>query len=225
MRKLTMKQSLVMIDTSSIPEPHKNNFVLQSGEDLKNSQSAMILIHGRGATAESMLSFAEEFDANNICFLAPQASNGTWYPNSFITPRNLNEPGISSSLKMIELLVAEIKKNSIPDEKIFILGFSQGACLALEFAAKNSGKYGGILGLSGGLIGDVIEQEEYASDLKNTPVFIGCSDIDFHIPLERVKETARIFSKLNANVTERIYTGMGHTVNEDEIKFIKNMLK
>jgi predicted esterase len=159
-----------------------------------------------------------------MTFLAPQAAGGTWYPYRFIEPVERNEPGISSGLQMIDLIYSHLKKGGLGDSGIFLLGFSQGACLALEYAARNPRNYGGVFGLSGGLIGDSVFRERYSGSFNKIPVFLGCSDKDPHIPLGRVEETAKIFKSLGAVVEMRIYQGMGHTVNLDEIKFINETI-
>ncbi|MEX0778213.1 MAG: alpha/beta hydrolase [Balneolales bacterium] len=205
--------------------PHQNQPVENGGEPLADAKGAVILIHGRGATAESILSLADQFDQPGIAYLAPQAADNTWYPYSFMEPLYQNSPGISSGLQAINDLVDHIEAIGIPIEKIVLLGFSQGACLATEYAAQNARRYGGIVGLSGGLIGPDGTPRTYKGSFNQTPVFLGCSDIDPHIPLERVNETAEVFERMGADVTKRIYPNMGHTVNEDEIQFVREILK
>ena len=206
-----------------LSHPHGNQKVLFKG-DIDSAKSAMILIHGRGATAESILSLTEEFNGDNYLFTAPQANGNTWYPYSFLAPIEENEPGITSGLKVIRDLIEKLNKSGIANNEIILLGFSQGACLALEFAARNAKPYKGVIGLSGGLIGDKIEEERYSGSFENCQVFLGCSDIDSHIPLERVNQSEIIMKKLNGSVTKRIYKGMGHTINEDELNFIRSIL-
>jgi len=202
----------------------QNQPVYQSGVGLDKAQAAMILIHGRGATAQDILTLARELDAPAFAFLAPQAAGYSWYPYRFLEPVERNEPGISSGLHRIGDLIEQLNENNIPAEHIFLLGFSQGACLALEYAARHPQQYGGIIGLSGGLIGPQISPADYHGSLKQTPVFLGCSDVDPHIPRERVEESAAIFRKLDGKVTTRLYPGMGHTVNQDEIDIIQQMI-
>lgn len=185
----------------------------------------MIVIHGRGATAEDILSLSSEIDIPNMAFIAPQAKNNTWYPYSFLSPIEKNEPELSSGVAVIDSIIEMLMQKGFASEQIYLLGFSQGACLSLEYAVRNPKKYGGIFGLSGGVIGETIIRENYSGDLEGTEVFIGCSDVDPHIPLKRVNETEEVFRKLNANVTKRIYKGMAHTVNQDEIDFVKTLLK
>jgi len=203
---------------------HKNQPILSTGKPLDQSAAVMIMIHGRGASAENILGLSREFTTQDIAFVAPQAANHTWYPYSFLSPVAQNEPGISSGLATIGQLVSDLNERGIPTEKIILLGFSQGACLSLEYAARNAQCYGGIIALSGGVIGPLGMPRNDQGDMRQTPVFLGCSDIDAHIPLERVKESTMIFQSLNADVTERIYPGMGHTINQDEIDYINELL-
>lgn len=184
----------------------------------------MIMIHGRGASAESMFSLADEFAQPDFHCVAPQAENHTWYPYSFLQPKENNQPGLSSGLQRIHDLMEEIKSAGLPAEKIVLLGFSQGGCLATEYAARHPQKLGGVVGLSGGLIGAEIDESLYSGSMKQTPVFLGCSNVDPHIPKQRVDETEAVFKKLNANVTKKIYPGMPHTVNEDEVKTVRGMM-
>ncbi|XWN36936.1 MAG: alpha/beta hydrolase [Balneola sp.] len=205
--------------------PHQNQKTASNGIDLSDAKLAMIMIHGRGASAESIIGLGNEFETNDkITFMAPQARGFTWYPYSFLAPAGKNQPGLNSGLQAIADLIAEIKKEGISKENIFLLGFSQGACLATEFVARHPGKYAGVIGLSGGLIGEKINPSVYSGDLEGTPVFLGCSDVDPHIPKERVDETEAVFEKLGGKVTKKIYPGMGHLVNEDEIFEIQRVL-
>lgn len=205
--------------------PHQKQEVLTTGADPESAGMAMVLVHGRGATAQSMLSFAKEFQREDIHYRALQANRQTWYPRSFMEPQGKNEPGISSGLQAIYDVILSITQEDITLSKIVLLGFSQGACLATEFAARHPQRFGGVIGLSGGLIGDEVDHDKYKGSLKHTPVFLGCSDKDAHIPQERVSETVEVFKKLEGNVIEKIYPGMGHTVNEDEIQHINEMIK
>ena len=196
---------------------HQNQPLYSYGKPIEQAQAAMILIHGRGATAESILTLAEELYHPDIVYLAPQATGYTWYPYSFLEPTEQNEPGISSGIAVIESLVNEISVAGIPYERILIGGFSQGACLATEYTARHARRYGGLLGFSGGLIGPEGTPHDYAGSLDGTPVFLGCSDVDPHIPKARVELTAEVLGKLGGEVTVRLYPGMGHTINQDEI--------
>jgi predicted esterase len=181
-------------------------------------------VHGRGASAEDILGLAQEFATPDVAFLAPQAAGNTWYPYSFLQPIAQNEPGITSGLAKIRSLVEGLAEQGVTPERIVLLGFSQGACLSLEFAARHARRYAGVVGLSGGVIGPPETPRDYAGTLAGTPVFLGCSDVDPHIPLERVHETADVFRRLGAAVDERIYPRMGHLVNSDEIAAVKKII-
>jgi phospholipase/carboxylesterase len=191
---------------------------------LSEARAAMVMIHGRGATAESILTLASVLDRPGFAYLAPQASGNTWYPNSFMSPIASNEPGISSAMQAIRDVLDTIIVSGIPFERIILLGFSQGACLSTEFVARHARRYGGVAGLSGGLIGPDDTSRDYAGSLEETPVFLGCSDVDMHIPKERVTFTGEVLSELGADVTVRLYRGMGHTVNEDEITYVQAIM-
>jgi phospholipase/carboxylesterase len=201
---------------------HQGQPVLHAGAALEKAHGAVIMLHGRGATAEDILTLSSEFSQPNVAYLAPQAAGYQWYPNRFIMPVATNEPYLSSALQLVDNLIGQLVTAGIPKANIILLGFSQGACLALEYAARHPERYGGLAGLSGGLIGDVLRV--YQGDMKGTPVFLGCSDKDFHIPKERVIESATIFRGLGAFVTERLYADMGHTVNEDELDTVRQMV-
>ncbi|MFP4322147.1 MAG: alpha/beta hydrolase [Anaerolineales bacterium] len=194
------------------------------GPKVEDARAAVILIHGRGANAESILQLGQEFGQAEIAYLAPQARGGAWYPQRFIAPLEANEPWLTSALEVVDNLVQQIEAVGIPAERIVIGGFSQGACLAVEYIARNARRYGGAFAYSGGLIGPEGMTFQYPGNLAGTPVFLGCSDTDFHIPLERVKESTTALQALGGQVTERIYAGMGHTVNLDEIEFVQQML-
>jgi predicted esterase len=197
--------------------PHQGGQILTAGQPLDNAKAAMILVHGRGATAPSILELAKELYHPEYAYLAPQAAGNTWYPYSFLSPLAKNEPWLSSALQAIEDLVTDIKAVGIPAERIVLTGFSQGACLASEFVARNARRYGGLLVFSGGLIGPPNTTRDYKGSLSGTPIFIGCSDVDPHIPLLRVDETATTLANLGANINKQIYPGMGHTIVQDEI--------
>lgn len=204
--------------------PHQGKPVSKAGLSVDQAGAAMILVHGRGASAQSMLLFADEFDREDIHYRAIQADRHTWYPNSFLAPIDQNEPGISSGLQAIFDEINNLNQSGIDTEHIVLLGFSQGACLATEFAARHPQKFGGVAALSGGLIGPKVRVENYAGYFEHTPVFLGCSDRDPHIPRERVDKTAEILESLGAKITKKIYPDMGHTVNRDEIEHVKQML-
>lgn len=206
-------------------DPHRDQPVLATGVSLANAESAMILVHGRGATAQSILELASLFDEPGFAFVAPQAAANTWYPYSFLEPMDKNEPWLSSALAKVGSVVDQVKDAGIPVERIILLGFSQGACLASEFAARNARRYGGVVALSGGLIGPPGTPRDYDGSLDGTPALFGCSDVDPHIPVERVDESAEVYERLGAQVTKRIYPGMGHTVNEDEIEWVRDLVQ
>ncbi|HTP07385.1 MAG TPA: dienelactone hydrolase family protein [Anaerolineae bacterium] len=204
---------------------HQGQPVFTIGVPLTQARAAAIMIHGRGATAESILSLANEFNASDLAYLAPQAANNTWYPYRFLEPLGRNEPWLSSALQVVDDLIKYVIASGIPTERLMLLGFSQGACLTLDYAARHAQRYGGLVGLSGGLIGPEIEPQRYAGSFGGTPIFLGCSDIDPHIPLERVHATTRLLQQLGGDVTERIYPDMDHTVNQDEIDFVSQLLQ
>jgi phospholipase/carboxylesterase len=205
--------------------PHQKTTPAAAGRSPEEADIAMILVHGRGATPESMLTLADEFNEPDIHYVAPRASQSTWYPYSFLMPTNQNQPGLNSGLQAIHNLIEDLLVKGINREKIIIGGFSQGACLASEFAARHPARYGGIVALSGGLIGDSVDIGHYEGDMDGTPVFLGCSDVDPHIPVERVHETEAVFQKLGADVTKKIYPGMPHTVIEDEVRQVKKLIQ
>ena len=203
--------------TTKTNGPHQGQQLLQQGKPLAEATAAMILVHGRGATAQSILELASVLPHPEMAYLAPQASGNTWYPQSFLAPMSQNQPGLDSGLQAVADAVAQAEAAGIPPEKIIISGFSQGACLASEFVARNARRYGGLLVFSGGLIGPPGTPRDYDGSLNGTPVFIGCSDVDFHIPVERVEETAVTLANLGASVNKKIYANMGHTIIQDEI--------
>ena len=205
--------------------PHHGQPVRAAGASLDRARAAMLMVHGRGARAEDILSLADEFAQPDFAYLAPQAAGNTWYPNRFLVPMEENEPWLSSALEFVGDVLNQITSAGIPPERTILLGFSQGACLTLEFAARNARRYGGVVGLSGALIGPPGTPRNYEGSLAGTPVFLGCSDVDFHVPRELVDQTADVMRKLGGDVTERIYPNMGHTVNEDEIGFVREMVK
>lgn len=204
--------------------PHQNQPIATRGPSLQKADIAMLLVHGRGASADGMLLFADEFSGDNIHYRALQARGHTWYPQSFLAPAKQNQPGINSGLQAIYDQIQSLNDAGISTDKIILLGFSQGACLASEFAARHPQRFGGVVALSGGLIGDQINPDNYTGSFENTPIFLGCSDRDPHIPQERVDETEQVFRKLDANVTKKIYKGMGHTVNQDEINAVQGII-
>lgn len=205
--------------------PHDDAPVLWAGVPIERAHAGAVFVHGRGADARDILGLSAEVDPGDIAFVAPDAAGHTWYPYSFLAPIEDNEPGISSGIGVIAALVAQFEAHGIPAERVFLLGFSQGACLTLEYAARHARRLGGIAGLSGGLIGPPGTPRDYAGNFSGTPVFLGCSDIDPHIPKERVEETSEVFERMGARVTMRLYARMGHQVNADELAFVRDMLK
>ncbi len=207
------------------PRIHEEQPVLTAGVPLHEARAAVIMIHGRGASARDILTLGHEFDVAGVAFLAPQAAHNTWYPYSFLAPVAQNEPFLSSALAKVEAVLQHVQEAGMALTQTALLGFSQGACLACEYTARNPRPYGAVVGLSGGVIGAPGALRHYDGSLSGTPVFLGCSDVDPHIPVERVHETAGIFERLGAYVTKRIYRGMGHTVNQDEIDFVQSLLQ
>ena len=205
-------------------DPHDGHALRSGGATLATARAAMIMLHGRGGSADDILTLAPAFGVADVAYLAPQAAGGTWYPFGFMSPIERNEPGISSGMRTIDRVRTKIISAGIPTERIFLLGFSQGACLATEYVARHAGRYGGVAGLSGGLIGPDGTPRDYPGSLEGTPVFLGCSDVDGHIPAERVRETADVLRRLGGDVTMRLYPGMGHSINADEIAAVKDML-
>ncbi|MCC7206409.1 MAG: alpha/beta fold hydrolase [Anaerolineae bacterium] len=213
-----------MSDASSSASPHQGGQVLTAGAPLGQARAAMILIHGRGASAMDILSLAGEFDGPDVVFLAPQAAGHTWYPNRFLAPLESNEPYLSSALEVVDDLLGHLHGAGIGPERAILLGFSQGACLALEYAARYPQRYGGVVGLSGALIGPPDTPRTPTGSLDATPVFIGCSDIDPHVPLPYVEAAASHLRALGGQVDARVYPGMGHEVNADEIAAVQAMM-
>lgn len=210
--------------TGSGNDPHAGQPIRFAGERLDRASAVVLMLHGRGARAEDILTLAPPLKMPGVAFLAPQASGNAWYPNRFMEPVERNEPWLSSALAFVGRVLAQINGAGIPAERTLLLGFSQGACLILEYAARNARRYGGLAGLSGGLIGPEDAPRDYPGDLDGSPVFLGCSDVDFHIPKERVDHTAEVLRRLGGQVTERLYPNMDHLVNEDEINFVRGML-
>jgi phospholipase/carboxylesterase len=198
--------------------------IITDGVPLHNAKKALIMIHGRGAGAHDILSIARHLKVPDFALVAPQAENRTWYPHSFLAPISENEPSFSKSLDDIHNVVVAVQQNGIEKENIYFLGFSQGACLALEFTARHAARYGGIVAFTGGLIGDKVYEHHYAGNFENTPIFIGTSDPDFHVPVERVNESEALLKKLGAAVTKKIYPDMGHTISQDEIDWANELV-
>jgi predicted esterase len=205
-------------------DPHRGQPVLHGGAPIESARLAVICIHGRGASAEDILGLASELRTTDVAYLAPQAAGGSWYPFSFLAPIAQNEPGLSSALGIIDALIDALNQQGMSADRVALLGFSQGACLSLEYAARHAARYAAIAGLSGGLIGPPGTPRTYAGGFQGTPVFLGCSDIDPHIPVERVRESAEVFRRMGASVDERIYPRLGHTVNRDELEAVRALV-
>ena len=201
-----------------------NVSVVAAGAPFTAARAAVILLHGRGASAEDILGLADEFGQSDIAYLAPQAPNSTWYPYSFLAPLEQNEPHLTRALGTIAALLERLAQDGFGAERVGLVGFSQGGCLTLEYVARNAKRYGAVAGLSAGLIGPPGTRRDYAGSLAGTPVFLGCSDVDGHIPLARVNESRDVLTRMGAAVTERIYPGMGHTINADEIAAVTRLL-
>ena len=200
-------------------EVHQDTELLTAGQDLEDADKAVIMIHGRGATAHSIIQLHRQLP--KAAYLAPQAANREWYPRSFLEPRAKNQPHLDSALKLVDSLVQKAS-SKVGKENVFLLGFSQGACLSSEYMAANPDRYGGLLALSGGLIGE--EVREFSGNIERTPVFLGCAGNDPHIPLERVKETSRVFRELDGDVEEYIFEGSQHGIVDYEIEKMNEII-
>lgn len=203
--------------TDAAAGPHHGQPILAAGKPLQKAAAAMIMVHGRGASAADILGLAQYVGMAGLAYLAPQAAQHTWYPYSFLAPLDQNEPDLSAALARLGNVLGQVQAAGIPAGRTIWLGFSQGGCLASEFVARNTRRYGGLIVFSGGLIGPPGTARDYQGSLDGMPVFIGCSDVDPHIPVERVHETAATLEKLGAQVTKQIYPGMGHTIIQAEI--------
>ncbi|HET8735068.1 MAG TPA: dienelactone hydrolase family protein [Pricia sp.] len=198
--------------------------VVTAEKPINEAKKVLILLHGRGANAADILGLAPHFNVNDFALLAPQATHNTWYPHSFLAPPEQNEPWLTSALELLEELTEDVVEQGIPKEKIYFLGFSQGACLTLEFAARNATKYGGVAAFTGGLIGDRIYADNYSGDFKGTPIFLGSGNPDPHVPLERVEKSVEILEKMNANLQVKVYENRPHTISQDEIELVNELL-
>jgi predicted esterase len=204
--------------------PHAGQPVVEAGAPLERAPAAVIMVHGRGAGPADILGLVPRLARPNLAYLAPAAAGRTWYPNSFMAEIASNEPGLSSALGLLESVAARIEAAGIPRSRTVLLGFSQGACLAAEFAIRHASRFGGVVVFSGGAIGPPGTRWDDTGRFDGTPVFLGCSDRDSHVPEPRVTETAQLFTRMGAVVTTRIYPGMGHLVNDDEIAFAQGLL-
>lgn len=211
---------------SHVPnDPHAGQPVLTAGPAPEDAAASLILVHGRGASAESILSLYEALDLDGVAALAPQAYGHTWYPQSFLAPIEANQPYLNSALKKLDSVVSDLLGRGVPGERIALLGFSQGACLTSEYVARHPRRYGAVMGLTGGLIGPPGTPRNYPGSLAGMPVFLGTSDPDPHVPFERVRETEAVLAKMGATVELRRYLGMPHTVNEEELGVCRAMLQ
>jgi predicted esterase len=207
------------------PDPHQGQPVHTAGKPLEEAQAAMILVHGRGATARDILHLTNDLDHDGFSYIAPQAASNTWYPHRFLAPLEHNQPYLSSALAAIERVLTQVEAAGIARDRVLIGGFSQGACLAAEFVVRHAGSYGGLFVLSGGLIGPPGTTWQSDGRLERVPIFLGCGTADPHIPLDRVQETANVCRGMGAEVTERIYPGMGHMINQDELDYVRGMMR
>ena len=198
---------------------HTKN-IITGGASLKEAEKVLIMLHGRGANAEDIMSISDYLNLPNTHVIAPQATNNAWYPYSFLAPRQQNEPWLSSALQLLKEILSSIITAGLKSQQVFILGFSQGACLTLEFATGNAQPFGGVVAFTGGLIGDILKEENYTGNFQKTKVFIGNSDKDPHVPMARSEESKIIMDRLGAEVTLKIYPGMLHTINEDELNWV-----
>jgi predicted esterase len=205
-------------------QPHLGQPLVSAGEPLGQGRAVLVMVHGRGAAPANILDLVPRLDRPGLTYLAPTAAGKTWYPQSFMADREGNEPGLSSGLKAVGRAVDQALAAGVPSERIVLLGFSQGACLTSEFAVRNARRYGGVIAYTGGLIGPPGTAWGHDGAFDGTPVFLGCSDVDAHVPLVRVEESAAVFARMGAAVTKRIYAGMGHVVNDDEIRFTQRLL-
>jgi predicted esterase len=207
------------------PDPHAGQPTLAAGPPPEQADATLILVHGRGASAESILSLYAALGLGELAALAPQAAGSTWYPHSFLAPLEANQPFLDSALRRLESLTADLLARGVPGDRIALLGFSQGACLTLEFTARHPRRYSAVMGLTGGLIGPPGTPRVYPGSLHGTPLFLGASDPDPHVPFERVRETEEVLAQMGAAVELRRYPGMAHTVNEDELNACRILLQ
>ena len=196
---------------------HTKNVIVK-GVPIAKGVKALIMLHGRGANADDILSLSRYIEVEGYALVAPQATGNSWYPYSFLAPQSANEPWLSSAIDLVKETVSDLEQAEVKTEDIYLLGFSQGACLTLEYSARHARRYGGIVAFTGGLIGEKLNTTNYSGDFGETPIFIGSSNPDPHVPVDRVEQSVDVLKMMNANVAHRIYNGMGHTINEDEIR-------
>lgn len=207
------------------PDPHAGLAVLRSDLDIETADGVVIMLHGRGGSARNTLALYLEISAEGIVALAPQAADHSWYPHSFLAPYEMNEPWLSSALRRLGSIVSSAADIGIPEERIAFFGFSQGACLILEYVARNPARYGAVMGLSGGLIGPPGVRHDYTGNLRGTRIFLGTGDPDPHVPIERVHETREVLSRMGADVELRVYPGMSHSINQEEFDICRGLLE
>lgn len=198
--------------------------IVRGEKQLHESEKVLILLHGRGGSARDILTLTSYLNVSDFALLAPQATNSTWYPYSFMVPASDNQPWLDSALQWLREIVQDINGQGFPAENVFLAGFSQGACLMLEFAARNASRFGGIAAFTGGLIGDTIDPMNYKGDFDNTPVLITTGNPDPHVPLERVNESAALLKEMNADVTLTVFEGKPHNVSPDEINLANKIV-
>lgn len=198
--------------------------IIKSGLSISEAKKVLIMIHGRGSNAQDILSLATELNVGSFALVAPQAPGNSWYPQSFLAPRTANEPSFSHSLKLINDVVLYLESEGFQKSQIYFLGFSQGACLSLDYVASHAGRYGGVVAFTGGLIGEVVDHRNYHGDFEGTPIFIGSSDPDMHVPVARVKESTALLESMGARVTEIIYQNIGHTITQHEIEQVNKLI-
>jgi predicted esterase len=203
---------------------HEGQPVVEAGTPLGEGKGVVVMVHGRGAGPANILDLVPRLDRPGFTYLAPTAAGRTWYPHSFMAETAQNEPWLSSALRALDRVVSDVIARGVPTERIVLLGFSQGACLMSEFAAAHAARYGGVIVFSGGLVGPPGTTWDYDGSFDGTPVFLGCSDPDAHVPRTRVEESAAVFTRMGASVDMRIYPGMGHTVHDDEISAARELL-
>ncbi|KQM76325.1 phospholipase [Pedobacter sp. Leaf216] len=198
--------------------------LIKAGKNFNQAEKVLIMIHGRGGTAQDILSMSEYLNVSKFALVAPQAENNTWYPQSFLAPRTANEPSLGKALQTLKDTVLYLEDEGFSKEQIYLLGFSQGACLTLDFVAANAARYGGVVAFTGGLIGEQVDHRNYHGNFDGTPIFIGSSDPDMHVPVSRVKESTTLLESMGAQVTEIIYENMGHTISHSEIEQVNKLI-
>lgn len=206
-------------------EPHVGQPIETTGRPLGEGRAVMIMIHGRQAAPVNILQLVDSLSQPEFTYIAPAAADNTWYPYSFMADKEQNEPGISSGVAVIDGVVSDVVNKGIPKDHIVLLGFSQGACLTAEYAVEHADRFGGVILYSGSVIGPPGTTWAYGGSFDGTPIFMGCSDVDSHVPLERIEEGAAVFERMGAIVTKRIYPGMGHQINDDEIAFTQGLMR